>query len=191
MSQDLHLQGQIFQPGKNFDKFAQGLEYLAGGEYQVGAAPTSIGPVFFPARDVLMVIFRASSLSAADQLAFRFNEDAGANYWDRNLAAAVGGATFAETATNTSTMIRAGRDLGTLPRIGILIVMNKINVPKPVTCQVAMGTGAAATVGDLQFGNGEWVNTTAPITSMTMLSAGGTATFGVDTGLGVFGKDLP
>jgi hypothetical protein len=50
-------------------------------------------------------------------------------------------------------------------------------------------TGSAATAGAVEYGGFEWVNTTAQITSIQMITAGG-ATLSAGTGFSVSGRNL-
>jgi hypothetical protein len=68
-------------------------------------------------------------------------------------------------------------------------IMNLANVSKPVTIQCCTLTGAAATVGLMDVGIGEWVNTSAQITSIEMRTAGGSITMPAGTGFTVYGSN--
>jgi hypothetical protein len=67
--------------------------------------------------------------------------------------------------------------------------MNLANESKPITLQTCTLTGAAATVGLVDIGWGEWVNTSAQITSVEMRTAGGSITMPAGTGFTVYGSN--
>lgn len=185
--QSAHSVGGVWLPSMNMTKAAQGMEYLGGGENATGSSV--IGPITFRPRDVLIIIGRVSSMLSTDIPALRFNNDSGTNYWTRNLQAAAGGATFAETALMQTTMLRISALFGISARSFMLILLNRSAASKSATFQSSLATGNPATPGALQIGAGEWVNTTSNVQAVTMLTVGG-AQFGIDSGFGVFGKDL-
>lgn len=187
--QDPHLAGGIWSPQRNFTKAAQGMEYLGGAETNV-AGVTMVGPITFRPRDVLLIIGRITGMSAGTGIpALRFNNDASAVYWTRNLQAAAGGATFAETAVPSTDRMRVSSLGGTTARAFQMIVLNRSAASKSAVWQSSLSTGSAATPGALQFGSGEWVNITSNIQAVTLLAVGA-ETFSAGSGFGIFGKDL-
>ena len=171
-----------------FDQFAKGMEYLGGGE--ANAAVASLGPVVFRPRDMLFIMVRVTSLSTTGIPALRFNDDALANYWDRNLTAAAGGATWAESAVSSATSVRLGGVAAVTGKVGMIVVMNNLASTKNCIGEMTTVTASATVISALQILSGEWVNTTEQIESVTLLNTG-TGTFGIDSGFGVFGKDFP
>jgi hypothetical protein len=68
--------------------------------------------------------------------------------------------------------------------------MNLATVSKSVgISHVQTNTGSAATAGTLDFGGGEWVNTSAQITSIEMRTQGGSITMPAGTGFTVYGSN--
>jgi hypothetical protein len=61
-----------------------------------------------------------------------------------------------------------------------------------VNVDASTGSAAAATVPTtmMVFGSGEWINTAAQITSVTMLTTGGSATMAAGSGFVVHGRNL-
>jgi len=171
-----------------FDQFAKGMEYLGGAE--ANAAVATLGPVVFRPRDMLFIMVRVTSLSVAGIPALRFNDDAGANYWDRNLTAAAGGATFAESTVQSGTSLRLGGVAATTGKVGMAVVMNDLASTKNVIGEMTTITASATVISALQILSGEWGNTTEQIEAVSMFSTGG-GTLGADSGFGIFGKDFP
>lgn len=172
-----------------FDQYAKGMEYLGGAEASV--AVPALGPITFRPRDMLFVIIRITNLSTTGIPALRFNGDSGANYWDRNLTAAAGGATWSEVTSQAAApgMLRLGGVSAVTGRVGMAVVMNQANSTKNCIGEFTTITGAVGTVSALQVFSGEWVNTVDQINSLTLVNTG-TGNFGVDTGFGIFGKDF-
>ena len=171
-----------------------GYELLGKTVLTVAAATTSI--ITIPARDMLLIQYRVTGYSGADIAAFRFGGTAGsvdtaANYWDRHLTSARGATTFTNTQTASSTMLRVAASTSTRQRTGLVTVTNLQGVSK--LCGYLTGaltsTGAAATVGGLDIGGGEWINTTQQIVSVQMLDAGAN-NLNIGTGFAVFGMNL-
>lgn len=163
------------------------------GSTKLGAAATTTSVLTIAAFDELLVMYRITGYGAADIGAFRFGGTAGAvdtaaNYWDRNLSSAQNTATFTNTQTASSTMVRVAQATATTQRNGLLVVSNNATTSKMVghLNSLLTNTAAPATVGALQIGGGEWVNTTQQIIALQMLTAGG-QTLSAGTGFAVWG----
>lgn len=157
---------------------------------KLGAAAQTTGAISIQnsaAYDALMVVASITGYSGNDIASLRFNGDTAANYWDRHLNAAAGGTVLTNTQNVSSTLIRLGATGVTTGRIVTAMIQNAQASAKEVSISVTTGTGAAATAGLFDVGHGEWINTTSVITSITMLTAGGTITMNAGTGFAVYG----
>lgn len=169
--------------------FPLGLDFLGSGTCTDGAG-SSCGVLVIPPRDYLVIIVKVTGYGGGDIESLRFNADAGANYWDRALVAAAGVATFTNTQTISTTLCRlATGDAITTARVSTVFIINKATLSKRGVHFTGDNTSAAATAGNLIFGGCEWVNTTAQITTVELLTAAA-ATFNADTEFGVFGRNL-
>jgi hypothetical protein len=173
----------------DLDPTGKGLEYLGGLE-QTAATGAALGPVFFDSLPFLVITGRVVwTGTTSDVIGLRFNGDAGANYWFRTWTASGTGAVFTSAATGSAPMVRIGGTAGTGARTFLAAVLNIEGTTSPLLNQVSMSTGSAATIGALQFGSGEYVSTNL-INSVSLHVAGGTASFGADTGFAVFGAAI-
>jgi hypothetical protein len=159
------------------------------GSIRMSASGVSTGVLTIPAREQLMLIVNIAGYSGGDIASLRFNGDSGTTYWDRHISWAAGGTTAANTQTPSTTLIRLAANGVTQGRTVMVGIMNLANVSKPVTIQCCTLTGAAATVGLMDVGIGEWVNTSAQITSIEMRTAGGSITMPAGTGFTVYGSN--
>lgn len=165
-----------------------GLDYL--GSTSCAANCQTTATLTFPARDFLIIYIRIASYQGSDIGSLRFNGDSGTNYWDRHITVATGGTTLTDVPTASTTLIRLAGNAVAQGRTVEVHCMNQLAKSKPCQITVQTLTGAAGTVGIMDFGGGEWVNTTAQITSLAMLTAGGSITMGSGTGFAVFGKNF-
>ena len=163
------------------------LEYLGSKVLTTGASTT--GVLTIPSRDILVLCVRVTGYSGGDIASLRFNGDSGANYWSRYLNAAAGGVTFTNNQNASQTLARLFALTTTLQRSAIIKITNNTTTSKLAVVNGLTGTGSAATAGFVEFGGFEWVNTTAKIKSVEMLTAGGQNLF-TGTGFAVFGKNL-
>jgi hypothetical protein len=164
-----------------------GMEDL--GSLRLTASAVTTGVLTIPPREQLMILVNIAGYSGGDIASLRFNGDAGATYWDRHLSAAAGGTTWTNTQTASTTLIRLAANGVTQGRTVQVSIMNLANVSKPITMQTCTLTGAAGTVGLADVGWGEWVNTSAQITSVEMRTAGGSITMPAGTGFTVYGSN--
>jgi parallel beta-helix repeat protein len=175
-------------------------EHLRGWEFLgstvLGSAAITTSVLTVDARDELMITFRVVSLSAGDTVGIRFNGDTGANYWWRGVTSvktATSGSAPAlvDTFTASTTRVVLYPLSGTAQLVGTAAVTNRSATTKLVTVDASTGSAAAATVPTtLITGSGEWINTAAQITSVTMLTTGGTATMAAGSGFVVHGRNL-
>lgn len=144
--------------------------FLEGATLSANAA--AFPTISFPAFGSLDIRLSILGFSATDILTLRFNSDTGNNYWDRNVTAVAGGVVFVDNPTTTTSQVRVGIT-GTKGVSARLTVSNNLTVSKLISGVVALGTGAVGTAGTAVVSMaGEWINTTAQITSLSVLCAG-------------------
>ena len=165
-----------------------GYERLAS--YKFASSLQTSPAISFPPRDMLMVQVRVQGYSGGDIASFRFNGDTGANYWSRNISFAAGGVTATNAEQVSQTLARLHPTTTTQKRSSVHFINNQANTSKLGTTTAQTSSGSAATIPVLEFGGFEWVNTTAQITSITLLTAGGSITMPAGTGFVVFGCNL-
>lgn len=161
------------------------------GSLRLASAATTTGVLTIPAREQLLIQVNIAGYGGGDIAALRFNGDTATNYWDRHLTAAAGGTTWVNTQTvaTTNTMIRLAGTTTTQGRSVTCTVMNIATISKSVgLSHIQTNTGSAGTAGTLDFGGGEWINTSAQITSIEMITAGG-ATLTAGSGFIVYGSN--
>lgn len=162
------------------------------GFWKAGSALQTSGAITVTAFDELMIVARIVSLSAADIPALQFNSDTANNYRSRYLVNnATSGTTLTDVPTATTNMARLSGLSVSGSRILVAYINNLSSAAKVGTVTSTLGTGSVSTQHQVDLAGGfEWVNTTAQITSVTMLTAGGTATMAASSGFQVFGRDL-
>jgi hypothetical protein len=144
--------------------------------YLTGATLTSAAAAFptltFPAYSSLQILLHIAGYSGSDLGSLRFNADSGNNYWDRNISIAAAGVTNVNNETTTTSQMRFGI-AGTKQVVCLFNIQNLLAVSKLVRGSVAMATGAVGTAATIISGMaGEWVNTTAQITSLSVQVVG-------------------
>lgn len=165
-----------------------GYEFLGGYEF-ASSLQTSPAIAVAP-RDLLLIQVRVTGYSGGDIASLRFNGDSGANYWSRHVSIAAGGVTMTNAQTASATLARLHPNTTTQQRSSIHAVTNFLSKSKVGTVHAQTSSGAAGTIPELEFGGFEWVNTTAQITSVTLLTAGGSITMPAGTGFAVFGRNI-
>ena len=165
-----------------------GYEFLAS-TVLTSAAQTT-GAISFDARDLLLVQVRVTGYSGSDIASFRFNTDTGANYWSRYISAATGAVTLTNAQNTSQSLARLFAAGTTLQRSALVNITNNAGTSKVGRVEGQTSSGAAATAPVIEWGGFEWINTSAQITSITMLTAGGSITLGIGSGFAVFGKNL-
>lgn len=160
------------------------------GSIRLGSAAVTTGVLTIPAREQLFLLINITGYSGGDIAALRFNGDTAANYWTRHITYATGGVTATDNPTASATLLRLAGNSVTQGRSVQCAIMNLATVSKSVSFPaIQTNTGAAATVGVLNIGGGEWVNTSAQITSIEMRTAGGSITLSAGSGFTVYGSN--
>lgn len=169
-----------------------GFEFL--GSLRMPAAGVSTGVLQIPPRERLMILCNIAGYSGNDIASLRFNGDAGANYNWRYITTAAVPATQGAAQQMNAAWSAAAATLLQLAGVGVtqgrtvtVDVMNILNIPKACAVTDYTFSGVAATPGSLIYGGGEWVNTTAQITSVEMRTAGGSITMPAGTSIACFG----
>lgn len=161
------------------------LYFLTG--FSVTAAGATFTTPAFPVYNSLVIVIGVPSFSASDSAAIRFNGDTGANYVSRFITAVAGGVVFADAPFVSGTSMRVSAIAGTTGHNIIIKCTNIATVSKQCVIQTHLTTGAAATAPTAVIaGSGEWVNTTAQITTVTLMTASAN-NLGIGTSLMVFG----
>lgn len=159
-----------------------GLEFLAAGVLSLN------GTVTFPARDWVEGRIRVRFYGVAGIVSLQFNSDTGNNYVSRAVTMATGGTTWANSIdSNTTNMIRVAPQTTTGNRTVDFCFGNVLNKTKIVTINPATTTGGVGTGAPIDLARGEWFNTAAQVTSITLSEPSGNA-FGAD--IIVFGKNF-
>lgn len=154
-------------------------------------AATTLASPTFAGRDELWIVVRVPSMSGADIPALRFNADSGTNYWSRYITAAASTTTLTNVPTASATMAKLSGISVAGSRNVDVVVANRSAGNKIATVVSATGSGVAATIPVVDIsGAFEWINTTAQITAVTLLSAGGSQTMSAGTGMAIFGRDI-
>lgn len=165
-----------------------GYDFLGSTVFTSSQQASSV--VTIPPRDLLQIQVRVTGYSGGDIASLRFNGDSGANYWSRYVTFATGGATAAQTATPSATLARLFGQTTTQQRSATIGLTNYASTSKVGNVSAQTSTGSAGTVAYVEFGGFEWVNTTAQITSVQLLTAGGSITMPAGTGFAVFGRNI-
>ncbi len=142
----------------------------------LGAPAASLTTNTFAAKKFLRVFIRVPSLTISDNLWLRFNGDSGANY-SSNRSTDQGAA----TANTGITEWRLEASASTGDRVVIVDIFNQLATTKKG--QHVMNKGAV-----IEEGSGEWINTIAQITSITLLN-GGAGNLGTGSEITVLGMD--
>lgn len=158
------------------------------GSIRLSASAVTTGVLTIPAREQLYLLINIAGYSGGDIASLRFNGDTGANYWSRHITSAAAGVTLVNNESVSQTLLRLAGNTSTQGRSVSCSILNLATVSKAVgISHIQTNTGAAGTAGLLNFGGGEWVNTSAQITSIEMRTAGGSITMPAGTGFTVFG----
>lgn len=159
-----------------------GLEFLTA-----GVISTS-GTVNFQARDWVEARIRVRFYNPADIISIQFNGDTGNNYCSRAVNMPTGGIVWANPIDLTATdRIRLASSTTTGNRSIDLYFANALNKSKIAITRPGSTSGSSATGILLELSQGEWFNTTAQVTSITVTTAAASA-MGAD--IAVFGKNF-
>jgi hypothetical protein len=127
---------------------------------------------FSPMNSILLFI-SVSGYAGTDVVSLQFNGDTAANYWSRYLTAAQGTTTLVNTENVGATAIACGLAINK-GRAVMVQVVNAVAKSKVAQIMNQFGSGTSATASTATLsGQGEWINTTAPITSILMTTVGG------------------
>jgi hypothetical protein len=143
------------------------------GGWQLTANAISFPAIVFPAFNSLTVTIYVTGYGGSDVVSLQFNGDTGANYVDRTVTAAAGGVVLTDTPTPNTTLIRMG-----LPtaqgRVVQANILNNAARRKVVMVNNQIGSADQTAPAAIHLGGlGLWNNTSAQITSITCLTAGG------------------
>ena len=144
--------------------------------YLTGATLTANGAAFptltFAGFNSLEIRLHIVGFSGSDLGSLQFNGDTGTNYWDRNITSVAGGVVLVNNQNVSTAQMRFGI-AGTTQVVAIWNIINLLGTSKLATGRGSLGTGAAGTAGTAIVSMaGEWVNTTAQITSVKALVVG-------------------
>jgi hypothetical protein len=146
-----------------------GLELLGATQLAV-SAPYSETVKFTP-RDSLLIFVRSAGFGVADLPALRFN-GSGSSYWSRYLHSAAGANTLTNVQTVSTSIARLGVNNSTRNRTFTIYMSNNATSSKVAVVSSMVGTGAAGTAPNIEFGGFEWVDTGRQISEMQLLSTG-------------------
>lgn len=139
----------------------------------LAAAAANLGTIVIPPFNCLYIEIVLTGFSGSDQLGIRFNGDTGANYVSRFLTAAAGVATLTDAPFVSATSMRLTAAAGTLGGHISLKINNFATVSKQTQIITQTTSGAAGTAPALALSaSGEWVNTSAQITSVLVMAIG-------------------
>jgi hypothetical protein len=151
------------------------------------AATSSV--LTFAAYDELTVQILITAYGGSDVASLRFNGDTGTNYWTRYITCNAGAVVLADVPNPADTMIQSGAPTAN-GRSVEMVITNPLAKSKVITVSTQFGNGNTTVSGQINLGGvGEWINTTAQITSMQMLTKAGN-TMGAGSGFVVFGRNL-
>lgn len=155
----------------------------------LAAAAANLGTLTIPAMNHLYINLQVTGFSGSDFASIRFNGDTGANYVSRFITAVAGGVVFADAPFVSATAMRLTAIAGTTGQSIWLSVNNTLAVSKQASIVAPLSTGAAATAATIVIpGAGEWVNTTAQITSVLAL-VGGANNFNAGSSITIWGSN--
>lgn len=147
------------------------LVYLTGATLTANAA--TFPTLTFAPFASLVVMVNVTGYGGSDVVSLQFNGDTGTNYLDQTITSSAGGTTLTNTNTASTTLIRLGLPTNQA-RVVTCQILNATARRKLVMINNQIGTTDAATLPVLHLGGmGLWANTSAQITSITCLTAGG------------------
>lgn len=165
--------------------------WTLAGFWKAASALATSGAISIGTFDELMIVADIVSTSVADLPCLRFNGDTATNYRSRYIVNNATSGTVLTDVPSTSATLAALTGLSsTGQRVFTANINNALSASKVGTVRGALASGSAATQAAMDLaGTIEWVNTTAQITSVTMLTSGG-ATMGTGSGFIVLGRNF-
>lgn len=117
-------------------------------------------PIVFPfPPDIIKLTGGPTGYAGTGVISIFFNQDQGANYWDRSLIAAAGGTALTDVPDANSNLIRLGNPTSK-GRVFDVTIFNFISRNKVVMSNNQIGSGLAGTPAEMNAGaGGEWLNT--------------------------------
>jgi len=159
-----------------------------GLEFLVAGVIANTGTVTFQARDWVEARIRVRFYNPGDIISIQFNGDTGNNYVSRAVNMPTGGIIWANPIDLTATdRIRLASTAITGNRSIDLYFANAANKSKIAITRPGSTTGSSATGIMMELSQGEWFNSTAQVTSITVTTAAGNS-MGAD--IAVFGKNF-
>lgn len=148
----------------------------------LAVAATSLVMDLIPSKSFMRVFIQYGAKTGSSNNYIRFNNDSGSNY------------TFIEETTATARTSRTEIDLidaasNALGYFHIIDIVNYPSLVKSITAESIARITSAATAQSHLTVEGTWVNTTAAITRIDLISSG-VATFPVGTSIAVFGVNF-
>lgn len=167
--------------------YGQPWQYLGSARLSVAANTTA--SVSFAAYDVLLVQVNIPAYGGSDVASLQFNGDTATNYWTRFLTVAAGVTTLTNVPNAADSMIQLGAAT-TNGRSSIINITNPLAKSKVCDITTQIGNGNSTAEGIIHLGGvGEWINTTAQVTSILMKTKGG-ANMGANSGFVVYGRNF-
>lgn len=143
------------------------------GGFGLTASAPQFPTLFFPTFNSLTVYVYVTGYGGSDVVSLRFNGDAGTNYADRTITAVAGGVVLVDTPTASTTLIRLGIPTNQ-GRVAQVNIINTLSRRKVVMVNNQIGAADATAPATIHLGGlGLWNNTTAQITQIDCLTAGG------------------
>lgn len=161
--------------------------------FNFGTAAVSSGAITIPACKLLIIEYLVTGYSGAGDIAsFRFNADStGANYGSRFVAFSVAAPPVNSQVANAGTLghIPVSGVSQTIGRRGTIRISN-IAANRKVCVISNSNESTSSTSPSIEVGWGEWLNTTAQITSIDMRTSGGSITLSAGSGFVVYGDNF-
>lgn len=163
-----------------------GWEFLGSCIVTAASSTCNVGTI--ATRQQLEFRIDVAGYGGSDVVSLRFNNDSGANYWDRYLSSATTLSSFTNVQRVSQALLQLASASTTAAREVVETCSNELAHPKICTSQEQTDTGSAATAGTVDIGSGEWVNSVAQITSVLLTTSAGQTLLG-SSSIEVFGKN--
>lgn len=156
----------------------------------ISIASSSCPTITITARQELQVIITITGYGGSDIASLRFNGDTGNNYSSRYLdSGGTGVATLTNVQTLTTNFARLFGVAQTTGRSAEIVLSNNAATEKLGSVNGISGVGAVGTVLNLSWGGFTWVNTSAQITSVQLITQGG-STMTASSGIMIYGRNF-